>query len=132
MFEPEGFVDACRAALAQDTGGTRAVRELLRRTIAEPGSVLAGLGEVLEQHAPQAPTLLPVVDDEGHLGDVARIEAVVAGHADELVIEERDEGEPVEVLDASLKNLAVHQANLHDEPLTARRIQEHVLDVGRR
>lgn len=45
MFDLEGFVASCRTALAQDQGGHRAVRDLLTRTVAEPGSVLAGLGE---------------------------------------------------------------------------------------
>jgi predicted metal-dependent enzyme (double-stranded beta helix superfamily) len=45
MFELEGFVESCRAALAQDAGGSRAVRELLTRTVGEPGRVMAGLGE---------------------------------------------------------------------------------------
>jgi predicted metal-dependent enzyme (double-stranded beta helix superfamily) len=45
MFELEGFVASCRTALAEDAGGHRAVRELLSRTVAAPGAVLAGLGE---------------------------------------------------------------------------------------
>jgi predicted metal-dependent enzyme (double-stranded beta helix superfamily) len=45
MFEIESFVESCRAALAQDAGGHRAVRALLTRSVAEPGAVLAGLGE---------------------------------------------------------------------------------------
>jgi predicted metal-dependent enzyme (double-stranded beta helix superfamily) len=45
MFELEGFVVACRAALAADAGGHRAVRALLTRTVGEPAQVMAGLGE---------------------------------------------------------------------------------------
>jgi predicted metal-dependent enzyme (double-stranded beta helix superfamily) len=45
MFELESFVSSCRAALAADAGGSRAVRELLGRTVAEPGQVMAGIGE---------------------------------------------------------------------------------------
>ena len=45
MFDLDGFVSSCRAALAEDAGGSRAVRELLARTVGEPGQVMAGLGE---------------------------------------------------------------------------------------
>ena len=45
MFELEGFIESCRTALAQDAGGSRAMRELLGRTVGEPGQVMAGLGE---------------------------------------------------------------------------------------
>ena len=45
MFELDGFNAACRTALAQDQGGHRAVRELLTRTVADPATLLAGLGE---------------------------------------------------------------------------------------
>ena len=45
MFDLEDFVASCRAALAEDAGGHRAVRELLTRTVGEPGRVMAGLGE---------------------------------------------------------------------------------------
>jgi predicted metal-dependent enzyme (double-stranded beta helix superfamily) len=45
MFDLDRFVASCRTALTEDAGGHRAVRELLTRTVAEPGGVLAGLGE---------------------------------------------------------------------------------------
>jgi predicted metal-dependent enzyme (double-stranded beta helix superfamily) len=44
MFDLDGFVVDCRAALTQD-GSHRAVREVLARTVAEPATVLRGLGE---------------------------------------------------------------------------------------
>jgi len=45
MFDLETFVASCRTALAEDAGGHRAVRDLLTRSVADPGSILAGLGE---------------------------------------------------------------------------------------
>ena len=45
MFDLDRFVESCRAALAQDAGGHRAVRDLLTRTVAEPGEAIAGIGE---------------------------------------------------------------------------------------
>jgi predicted metal-dependent enzyme (double-stranded beta helix superfamily) len=44
MFDVERFVADCRAAQAQDRSH-KAVREVLARAVAEPGSVLKGLGE---------------------------------------------------------------------------------------
>jgi predicted metal-dependent enzyme (double-stranded beta helix superfamily) len=43
MFDLERFVADCRAALAQDRS-PKAVREVLARAVAEPGSVLKGVG----------------------------------------------------------------------------------------
>ena len=43
-----------------------------------------------------------------------------------------DDGEPIEVLDATLEDLSIHEANLDDESLSTRGIEEHVLDVGGR
>jgi predicted metal-dependent enzyme (double-stranded beta helix superfamily) len=45
MFNLERFVADCRAALAEDCGGHRAVREVVARAVSEPGPVLAALGE---------------------------------------------------------------------------------------
>ena len=45
MFDLERFAADCRAALAEDRGGHRAVREVVARAVSEPGSVLAALGE---------------------------------------------------------------------------------------
>src|SRR5690349_1305353 len=45
MFDLDDFVASCRAALAEDAGGHRAVRALLTRTVGEPGQVMAGIGE---------------------------------------------------------------------------------------
>ena len=42
------------------------------------------------------------------------------------------QGEPIEVLDATLEDLSIHEANLDDESLSTRRIEKHVLDVGGR
>ena len=44
MFDLEGFIADCRAAVAEDRTH-RAVREVLARAVAEPGAVLKGLGE---------------------------------------------------------------------------------------
>jgi predicted metal-dependent enzyme (double-stranded beta helix superfamily) len=44
MFDLDSFAADCRAALAADKGGHRAVREVVARAVSEPGSVLAGLG----------------------------------------------------------------------------------------
>ncbi|MBL6454548.1 hypothetical protein JMJ55_04375 [Belnapia sp. T6] len=45
MFDLDQFAADCRTALVQDRGGYRAVRETVARAVANPGSVLAGLGE---------------------------------------------------------------------------------------
>jgi len=44
MFDLDGFIADCRAALAEDSSH-RAVREVLARAVAEPGAVMRGLGE---------------------------------------------------------------------------------------
>ena len=43
MFDLDRFVEDCRSALRAD--GPRAVREVVARSVAEPGSVIARLGE---------------------------------------------------------------------------------------
>jgi predicted metal-dependent enzyme (double-stranded beta helix superfamily) len=45
MFDLDNFAADCRAALAADKGGHRAVREVVARAASDPGGVLAGLGE---------------------------------------------------------------------------------------
>ena len=45
MFDLDRFAEDCRAALAQDRGGQRALREVVARAVADPGAVLAALGE---------------------------------------------------------------------------------------
>jgi predicted metal-dependent enzyme (double-stranded beta helix superfamily) len=45
MFDLDRFAADCRAALAQDKGGHRAIREIVARAVSDPGAVLAGLGE---------------------------------------------------------------------------------------
>ncbi len=45
MFDLDRFATDCRAALAQDRGGQRALREAVARAVADPGAVLAALGE---------------------------------------------------------------------------------------
>jgi predicted metal-dependent enzyme (double-stranded beta helix superfamily) len=45
MFDLDQFVADCRAALAADRGGHRAVREVVARAVSAPGAVLKGLGE---------------------------------------------------------------------------------------
>ncbi|MBM3524166.1 MAG: hypothetical protein FJX57_14525, partial [Alphaproteobacteria bacterium] len=44
MFEVQGFVAECLAAVRKDPTH-RAVREIVARAVSEPASVLAGLGE---------------------------------------------------------------------------------------
>lgn len=44
MFDLDRFIADCRTALAEDASH-KAVREVVARTVADPGSVLAGLGE---------------------------------------------------------------------------------------
>lgn len=46
MFDTEGFVAECRAALGQ--GGSRAIREVVARAVADPAAVMATLGEPRE------------------------------------------------------------------------------------
>jgi predicted metal-dependent enzyme (double-stranded beta helix superfamily) len=45
MFDLDRFAEDCRAALAQDRGGQRALREVVARAVSDPGAVLAALGE---------------------------------------------------------------------------------------
>jgi predicted metal-dependent enzyme (double-stranded beta helix superfamily) len=45
MLDLDRFADDCRAALAEDRGGHRAVREVVARTVSDPNAVLATLGE---------------------------------------------------------------------------------------
>jgi predicted metal-dependent enzyme (double-stranded beta helix superfamily) len=45
MFDMERFVDECRAALAADRGGGRAVREVVARVVSDPAHLMRGLGE---------------------------------------------------------------------------------------
>jgi len=44
MFDLDRFIADCRAALAQDGGGSRGVREVTARAVADPAAVLAGIG----------------------------------------------------------------------------------------
>jgi hypothetical protein len=41
MFDLDNFAADCRAALAADKGGHRAVREVVARAASDPGGVLA-------------------------------------------------------------------------------------------
>lgn len=45
MFDLDRFVADCRAALAEDKGGHRGVREVVARAVAEPGAIIRALGE---------------------------------------------------------------------------------------
>jgi hypothetical protein len=45
MFDTERFVDECRAALAAERGGGRAVREVVARAVSDPAALLRALGE---------------------------------------------------------------------------------------
>lgn len=42
MFDSDRFIDECRAAVA---GGQAAIREVVQRAVAEPGALMATLGE---------------------------------------------------------------------------------------
>jgi hypothetical protein len=67
---------------------------------------------------------------DGTVGTDGR-DGVLEHHVvDAFVID--DQREAIEVLDATLEHLPIHEADLHDEPLATRRIQEHVLNVGGR
>ena len=55
-------------------------------------------GQVLEQHRADALALEVVADVEGDLG-AARVDAVVAADADDVLAHRRDEGDPVGVVD---------------------------------
>ncbi len=67
----------------------------------EPGeAVLAGRDqEVLEQDGGETSSLVVVVDDEGHLGLVAVVPRVVAGHAHDLVGQHRHQAQAGHVVD---------------------------------
>jgi predicted metal-dependent enzyme (double-stranded beta helix superfamily) len=43
MFDPQRFIAECEGAASD--GGQRAIRELMQRTVSEPGSITAALGE---------------------------------------------------------------------------------------
>ena len=45
MFDTEGFAADCRAALAVDRGGGRAVREVVARAVSDPAGLMRALGE---------------------------------------------------------------------------------------
>jgi predicted metal-dependent enzyme (double-stranded beta helix superfamily) len=45
MFDTEGFIADCRAALAADRGGGRAVREVVARAVSNPAGLIRALGE---------------------------------------------------------------------------------------
>jgi predicted metal-dependent enzyme (double-stranded beta helix superfamily) len=66
MFDLDRFIEECRLALAQDQGGHRAAREVAARAVADPGGVLAALGEPRQgglttlHHSPEL-TILNVV-----------------------------------------------------------------------
>jgi len=47
MFETERFVEQCRSALADDASH-KAVREVVAEAVADPGSIVAALGEPAE------------------------------------------------------------------------------------
>jgi predicted metal-dependent enzyme (double-stranded beta helix superfamily) len=44
MFETQGFIEACRAAL-KERNAQAAIRELVQRAVSEPGAILRALGE---------------------------------------------------------------------------------------
>ncbi len=52
MFERDGFIEACRAAIAK-TDPERAIRELVEEAMSDPGAVAAAFGE--PQHVGLAP-----------------------------------------------------------------------------
>jgi predicted metal-dependent enzyme (double-stranded beta helix superfamily) len=45
VFDLDRFAEDCRAALVQDRGGQRALREVVARAVADPGAIVAALGE---------------------------------------------------------------------------------------
>ncbi len=45
MFDLDRFVDECRAALAAERAGGRAVREVVARAVSDPAALLRALGE---------------------------------------------------------------------------------------
>ena len=73
------------------------LREDLRGEAGD-AELLGDGGEVLEQHRPDALALVVVADVERDLG-AARVDAVVAADADDVVAHRHDEGDPVDVVD---------------------------------
>ena len=47
MFDPERFIEECRAAVSAD-GTHRSVREVIARAVSNPSDVIAGLGEPVQ------------------------------------------------------------------------------------
>ena len=45
MFDLDRFADECRAALAAECGGGRAVREVVARAVSDPAGLMRSLGE---------------------------------------------------------------------------------------
>ena len=45
MFDLDRLVDECRAALAAERGGGRAVREVVARAVCDPTDLMRALGE---------------------------------------------------------------------------------------
>jgi predicted metal-dependent enzyme (double-stranded beta helix superfamily) len=45
MFDLDGYIEACRAAIAQGEVGQKAIREITSRAVADPGAMLQALGE---------------------------------------------------------------------------------------
>jgi predicted metal-dependent enzyme (double-stranded beta helix superfamily) len=45
MFDTEQFIADCRAALAADRGGSRAIREVVARAVSNPAALMRALGE---------------------------------------------------------------------------------------
>jgi predicted metal-dependent enzyme (double-stranded beta helix superfamily) len=45
VFDLDRFAGDCRAALAQDRGGQRALREVVARAVADPADLMRALGE---------------------------------------------------------------------------------------
>ncbi|HET6182292.1 MAG TPA: hypothetical protein VFA03_01705 [Acetobacteraceae bacterium] len=48
MLDIDRLIAECRAAVAADQGGTRALREVVARAVADPAAVLAALGEPMK------------------------------------------------------------------------------------
>ena len=65
MFDPERFIEECRAAVSADDTH-RSVREIIAHAVSNPSDVIAGLGEPVKagvQHLYNGPdlTILNVV-----------------------------------------------------------------------
>ena len=66
MFDLDGYIEACRAAIAQGEVGQKAIREITARAVAHPGEMLQALGEpsqggILALHRSPELTILNVV-----------------------------------------------------------------------